>query len=183
MPLRAGSTPACEDSAVHRTRSTAGLNAYFEGDSASAGSNSNRSATASSTTGKTGSTTNTPSPSCGTETAGKKRQAPSLEISGIYPRRRGRRVDTSGTSTQLQAWWTMFLSDQSIRHHTRRFGAALSPSHKWPPPTETQRIARWSERSEMLGALSVLLFWAFGFGILLGVGAITTGIFALRRHP
>ncbi|BDQ23299.1 hypothetical protein RQN9TF_29090 [Rhodococcus qingshengii] len=77
----------------------------------------------------------------------------------------------------------MFLSDQSIRHHTRRFGAALSPSHKWPPPTETQRIARWSERSEMLGALSVLLFWAFGFGILLGVGALTTGIFALRRHP
>ena len=35
----------------------------------------------------------------------------------------------------------------------------------------------------MLGALSVLLFWAFGFGILLGAGAITTGIFALRRHP
>ena len=31
MPLRAGSTPACEDSAVHWTRSTAGLNAYFEG--------------------------------------------------------------------------------------------------------------------------------------------------------
>ena len=37
-----------------------------------------------------------------TETPGKKRQAPSLEIRGIYPRRRGRRVHTSGTSTQLQ---------------------------------------------------------------------------------
>ena len=30
----------------------------------------------------------------------------------------------------------------------------------------------------MLGALSVLVFWAFGLGIVLGIGAIAAGVFA-----
>ena len=76
----------------------------------------------------------------------------------------------------------MFLSDQSLRNRTHRFGTAMSASSlQWPPPTPAQRIARWGERSEMLGALSVLVFWAFGVGILLGAGAIVMGVFTLRR--
>lgn len=76
----------------------------------------------------------------------------------------------------------MFLSDQSLRDRTHRFGEVLSPppTH-WPPPTAAQRVARWGERSEMLGALSVLVFWAFGVGIVLGAAAIATGVFTLRR--
>lgn len=76
----------------------------------------------------------------------------------------------------------MFLSDQALRDRTHRFGTVLSPAPThWPPPTAAQRVARWGERSAMLGALSVLVFWAFGIGIILGAGAIATGLFTLRR--
>ena len=34
----------------------------------------------------------------------------------------------------------------------------------------------------MLGAVSIVTFWMFGFGIALGAGAIAVGIFAVR-HP
>ncbi|KOS55944.1 hypothetical protein [Rhodococcus rhodochrous] len=33
----------------------------------------------------------------------------------------------------------------------------------------------------MLGALSIVTFWTFGFGILLGAAAVGTGIAATRR--
>ncbi|WP_374212591.1 hypothetical protein [Rhodococcus tibetensis] len=39
-----------------------------------------------------------------------------------------------------------------------------------------------SDVSVMLGALSIVMFWMFGFGMLLGAGAIATGIVA-ARHP
>ncbi|MCJ0906748.1 hypothetical protein [Rhodococcus sp. ARC_M6] len=78
----------------------------------------------------------------------------------------------------------MLLNDQSIRDRAQSFAATLSPEPKWPPQTPAQRVATWSERSEMLGALSVLVFWAFGLGIVLGIGAIAAGVFAIgQRAP
>ncbi|WP_124395452.1 hypothetical protein [Rhodococcus wratislaviensis] len=39
-----------------------------------------------------------------------------------------------------------------------------------------------SDLSIMLGALSIVMFWTFGFGILLGAAAIGTGIVANRHR-
>lgn len=59
-----------------------------------------------------------------------------------------------------------------------------------PPARLPPRLARpqhlqgehWSDISVMLGALSIVMFWMFGFGIVLGVCAIAAGI-AANRHP
>ncbi|QBJ94800.1 hypothetical protein ERC79_01580 [Rhodococcus sp. ABRD24] len=37
-----------------------------------------------------------------------------------------------------------------------------------------------SDTALALGALSVITFWTFGLGILLGLGAVATGVFATR---
>ncbi|MDV7352567.1 hypothetical protein R4282_05975 [Rhodococcus oxybenzonivorans] len=48
--------------------------------------------------------------------------------------------------------------------------------------TSTRPLGAYcSDVSVMLGALSIVMFWMFGFGILLGAGAIATGIVASRN--
>jgi hypothetical protein len=39
-----------------------------------------------------------------------------------------------------------------------------------------------SSVAALLGAFSIVVFWTFGFGIVLGAGAITAGVYAVR-HP
>ncbi|MBC2640761.1 MULTISPECIES: hypothetical protein [unclassified Rhodococcus (in: high G+C Gram-positive bacteria)] len=53
-----------------------------------------------------------------------------------------------------------------------------------PQPTRPPRpLGEYcSDLSIMLGSLSIVTFWMFGFGILLGAGAIVAGI-AADRNP
>ncbi|WP_172651003.1 hypothetical protein [Rhodococcus opacus] len=55
------------------------------------------------------------------------------------------------------------------------------PRSSWPRPPRL--LGEYcTDLSFMLGSLSIVMFWMFGFGILLGAGAIAAGI-AAYRHP
>nr|WP_271214048.1 hypothetical protein [Rhodococcus wratislaviensis]GLK41346.1 hypothetical protein GCM10017611_82220 [Rhodococcus wratislaviensis] len=55
------------------------------------------------------------------------------------------------------------------------------PRSSWPGPPRL--LGDYcTDFSFMLGSLSIVMFWMFGFGILLGAGAIAAGIAAFR-HP
>ncbi|WFR71010.1 hypothetical protein P9209_16590 [Prescottella defluvii] len=59
------------------------------------------------------------------------------------------------------------------------------PTEEKSPPFAT--MVRWlgragSDTSIALGALSVITFWTFGLGIVLGVGAIGVGVAASRSE-
>lgn len=46
--------------------------------------------------------------------------------------------------------------------------------------TETRFARYYSDASVLLGALSVVAFWSFGVGILLGVVAVAAGLLATK---
>lgn len=56
------------------------------------------------------------------------------------------------------------------------------PHSSWPTRPRRPLGEYCSDLSIMLGSLSIVMFWMFGFGILLGAGAIAAGI-AANRHP
>ena len=70
----------------------------------------------------------------------------------------------------------------------------VAPAQFRPDPPSSGRRPSWrtgpsrslgeycNDLSIMLGSLSIVMFWTFGFGILLGVGAVAAGIVA-NRHP
>ena len=55
------------------------------------------------------------------------------------------------------------------------------PARSSPLPARPHLGARLSDASIMFGALSIVTFWMFGFGILLGAAALVTGALAARR--
>ena len=66
-------------------------------------------------------------------------------------------------------------------------GFRPEPHGREPHSSRTTTLSRpdggqLSDLSIMLGLLSIVMFWMFGFGIPLGAGAIAAGI-AAHRHP
>ncbi|MFC9361927.1 hypothetical protein ACFTZB_35800 [Rhodococcus sp. NPDC057014] len=59
---------------------------------------------------------------------------------------------------------------------------ASEPARNSSPTAPTpRRGTRLSDAAIMFGALSIVTFWLFGFGIILGGAALVTGGLSLRR--
>lgn len=69
------------------------------------------------------------------------------------------------------------FADSPVPYDNRAGAAVYTPAD-----TTTARIldARLADASVLLGALSVVTFWSFGVGILLGLGAVVAGGLATR---
>ncbi|EKT81111.1 hypothetical protein WSS_A18444 [Rhodococcus opacus M213] len=70
-----------------------------------------------------------------------------------------------------------------VHNGSSRHNPDSSPARlPWLARPQHLQGEHWSDISVMLGALSIVMFWMFGFGIVLGVCAIAAGI-AANRHP
>ncbi|MFF2112479.1 hypothetical protein [Rhodococcus koreensis] len=59
---------------------------------------------------------------------------------------------------------------------------ASEPARNSSPTAPTRRLGTClSDAAIMFGALSIVMFWMFGFGIILGGAALVTGALSLRR--
>ena len=67
-------------------------------------------------------------------------------------------------------------------HDHRRASVRLRTRAQFPPAAPTSRLeTRLSGAAIMFGALSIMTFGMFGFGIVLGGAALVTGALSLRR--
>lgn len=78
--------------------------------------------------------------------------------------------------------------DRTVTDSTPTVDYAPSPDSAVETSAQPSTLVQWRRRldghhadaSLLLGALSVVTFWAFGLGLILGVGALGFGAVALR---
>ncbi|MDQ1181902.1 hypothetical protein [Rhodococcus sp. SORGH_AS_0301] len=75
------------------------------------------------------------------------------------------------------------IADSSLPRETQSPAAiytAAKMSSARAALSSVARDPRLADASVLLGALSVVAFWSFGFGVLLGIAALVAGVLATR---